>query len=152
DLERDPELIAWLYSNGLTAAEAARIQPSYAPNRLPPPGFAGRWVGKAFFGARDSAVVSLVLTATDSAEGWTLTFANQGPIPLRVVSVYGDSLIAEAVPAAGMTAVRNAVHYSGNTLRGTIEVRYKSGASARGRFEAALKCPGPMAPADVVTF
>jgi hypothetical protein len=152
DLQNDAELGAWLRDNGLTAAEAARIQPSYAPNRRPPPGFAGRWVGKASFGSKDSAVVSVVLTATDSAEGWTLTFANQVPIPLRVVSFYGDSLIAEAGPAAAMTAVRNALHYGGNTLTGTIEVRYTSGASARGRFEAALKCPGPAAPADVVTF
>ncbi|HKW42111.1 MAG TPA: hypothetical protein VJN39_12750 [Gemmatimonadales bacterium] len=29
DLKTDPELVAWLQENGLTAAEAARIQPAY---------------------------------------------------------------------------------------------------------------------------
>jgi hypothetical protein len=36
DLKSDPELVAWLQENGLTAAEAARIQPSYGGS--PPPG------------------------------------------------------------------------------------------------------------------
>jgi hypothetical protein len=151
DLKDDVELVAWLRDNGLTAAEAARIQPAYR-NPQPPPDFAGRWEGKAFFGSKDSAVVSLVLTGTDSREGWTLTLANEGPIPLRVVSFGGDSLVTEGGPVPGMTGVRNVVRYGGNTLTGTIEVRYRLGASARGRIEAALKCPGPAAPEDVVTF
>ncbi len=34
ELARDPELLAWLDENGLTVAEAARIQPAYGP--MPP--------------------------------------------------------------------------------------------------------------------
>ncbi len=37
DLKDDPDLVAWLDENGLTAAEAARIQPAYEPPPLPPP-------------------------------------------------------------------------------------------------------------------
>jgi len=37
DLKNDPDLVAWLDENGLTAAEAARIQPTYGnPPPLPP--------------------------------------------------------------------------------------------------------------------
>jgi hypothetical protein len=38
DLQADPELVAWLRDNGLTAGEAALIQPSYGgPPPAPPP-------------------------------------------------------------------------------------------------------------------
>ena len=40
DLKGDPELVAWLDENGLTAAEAARIQPSY-DQPAPPPASTG---------------------------------------------------------------------------------------------------------------
>jgi hypothetical protein len=36
DLKNDPELVAWLDANGLTAAEAARIQPWYEYTPPPP--------------------------------------------------------------------------------------------------------------------
>ncbi len=35
ELKSDPELVAWLRDNGLTAAEAAHIQPEYGPPPLP---------------------------------------------------------------------------------------------------------------------
>ncbi len=37
DLKDDPELVAWLDENGLTVAEAARIQPSYGNPEPPTP-------------------------------------------------------------------------------------------------------------------
>ena len=37
ELKSDPELVAWLRDNGLTAAEAAHIQPQYGPPPLPVP-------------------------------------------------------------------------------------------------------------------
>jgi hypothetical protein len=162
DLEDDVELGAWLRDNGFTAAEAARIQPAY---RSPIADFAGRWEGKAFLGSGDSVVVPYVLTGPASAEQWTLRLADDDPVPmwtlnlarrdsiqLRVVTFGGDSLVMEAGRLAGMTKLRNVVHYGGNTLTGTIEIRYKSGAIVRGRIEAALECPGSAAPEDVVTF
>src|SRR6266536_6143917 len=37
ELKSDPELVAWLRDNGLTAAEAAHIQPQYGPPPIPQP-------------------------------------------------------------------------------------------------------------------
>ena len=37
ELKSDPELVAWLRDNGLTAAEGAHIQPQYGPPPLPQP-------------------------------------------------------------------------------------------------------------------
>lgn len=148
DLKDDPALGAWLRDNGLTAAEAARIQPSYGS---PYADFEGRWEGKATFGPKDS-VLRYALTTTDSVEAWTITFADRRPIPLRMVTFGGDSLVAEAGPLAGMTMFRTTLHYGGNVLTGTIEARYASGAVVRGRTEAVLECPGPATPENVVAF
>jgi len=156
DLQDDPELSAWLRTNGLTAAEAARIQPSYGS---PYADFQGRWEGKAVFGPRDSVVVRFVTTITDSEEGWTLTFAKRDPVAIRVVTFGGDSLVAEAGPLAnilapgqGMTRLHTVLHYGGNALTGTIEVQYASGAVVHGTTKAELECSGPTPPANVVAF
>jgi hypothetical protein len=156
DLKDDAELVAWLRQNGLTAAEAARIQPSY---ENPFADFAGRWEGKAVFAPKDTAVVPYVLTDTGDTRSWTLTFPSRDPVPIRVVTAGGDSLVTEAGPLASilgpgrqMTRLRTILHYGGNVLTGTVEVRYASGRVVRGKTEAALECPGPASPEDVVTF
>ncbi len=103
DLQDDPELSAWLRTNGLTAAEAAHIQPAYGS---PYAEWRGRWEGKAVFGPGDSVVVRYVLMFIDSDDGWTLTFAKRDPVAIRVVTFGGDSLVAEAGPLANILKVR----------------------------------------------
>ena len=156
NLKDDAELVAWLRENGLTAAEAARIQPAY---RNPFADFAGRWEGNAVFAPRDTVVVPYVLTDTGDTRSWTLTFPSRDPVPIRVVTAGGDSLVTEAGPLASilgpgrrMTRLRTILHYGGNVLTGTVEVRYASGRVVRGNTEAVLGCPGPTSPEDVVTF
>jgi len=154
DLKDDAELAAWLRDNGLTAAEAARIQPTYGS---PYADFVGRWEGQVTFG--DSVNVRYVLTTTGPADKWTIRFANDRPIPIRIVAFGGDSLVTEGGPLASildprqtMTRLRTTLHYGGSVLAGTIEARYPSGAVVRGRTEAALACPGPATPENVVDF
>lgn len=154
DLKDDADLAAWLRDNGLTAAEAARIQPTYGS---PYADFVGRWTGKAAFG--DSVIVRYVLTTAGPEDKWTLTFANRRPIPIRIVAFGGDSLVTEAGPLASildprrtMTRLRTTLHYGGSVLAGTIEARYASGAVVRGRTDATLVCPGPATPDSVVAF
>lgn len=156
DLKDDAELVAWLHRNGLTVAEAARIQPAY---ENPLADFAGRWEGKAVLAPRETVVVPYVLTDTGDTRSWTLTFPSRDPIRIRVVTAGGDSLVTEAGPLAsilgpghGMTRLRTILHYGGNVLTGTVEVRYASGRVVRGKTEAALECPGPASSEDVVTF
>ena len=47
DLADEPELIAWLDRNGVTLAEAARIQPEYGDVTFTPPGPRAPWAGPA---------------------------------------------------------------------------------------------------------
>ncbi len=156
DLQGDADLGAWLRENGLTAAEAARIQPSYGS---PFDDFAGRWEGTMTFGPHDSLTLRYVLTNNEADEAWTLTLPDHRSIQTRVVALAGDSLVTEAEPvpsvlgpAHGMTRLRTVMHYGGNTLTGSIEVRYPSGAVVRGKTRATLDCPGTDSPEAVVAF
>jgi len=160
DLRGDSELGAWLSENGLTAAEAARIQPTYGGS--PADDFAGRWDGTVTFGSRDSTRLRYILTNERSNGGWMLTFPGPGrwsTLP-QVVTLAGDSLVLEAAPAPAIlgsgrepvTRLRTVLHYGGNTLTGSIEILYASGAVVRGKTSATLECAGHDSPEAVVAF
>ncbi|HYK10348.1 MAG TPA: hypothetical protein VEV39_06090 [Gemmatimonadales bacterium] len=165
-LKGDAELGAWLRDNGLSVAEAARIQPTY---RSPVEDFTGRWEGVARFRHRDSTSLQYVMNDIPSDEPgginyappprWRLTFADHDPVTLRVVTFGGDSLVMQSGPltsavglGVGVTSLRTTMHYGGSVLTGTIEIGYSSGAIARAQTRATLDCPGPPAPRDVVAF
>lgn len=60
---------------------------------------AGKWnvrVTSAETG--DSTLTSYVLDAKADTAGWTFQFPTGGPIPMRVVSMAGDSVVTEAGP------------------------------------------------------
>jgi hypothetical protein len=42
--------------------------------------------------------VTYDLKATPDTTGWTITFPNRPPVPVRVVSVAGDSIVTDAGP------------------------------------------------------
>jgi hypothetical protein len=76
DLKGDPELVAWLRENGLTAGEAALIQPSYdGPPFTPAPDASAASVGyKTTTGvAVGASGVTLVLNAVHTGVSPTLT-------------------------------------------------------------------------------
>ena len=157
DLKDDAQLGAWLRENGLTAAEAARIQPTYGS---PYADFTGRWEGTMTFGPHDSLTLRYVLTTNGNGR-WTLTLPGHPPIETRVVALAGDSLITQSESVASilgserfMTQLRAVLHYGGHTLTGSIEVRFPppSGAVVRGKTRATLDCPGADSPAPVVAF
>jgi len=157
DLRGDTELGAWLSENGLTAAEAARIQPTYGS---PADDFAGRWDGTVTFGSRDSTRLRYILTNERSNGGWMLTFPDHWSTQLRVVTLAGDSLVLEAAPAPSIlgsgrepvTRLRSVLHYGGNTLTGSMEILYASGPVVRGETSAMLECAGHDSPEAVVAF
>ena len=157
DLQGDADLGAWLSENGLTAAEAARIQPSYGS---PADDFAGSWDGTVTFDSHHEATLRYILTNERSDDGWMLTFPDRWSVLPRVVTLAGDSLVLEAAPAPGIlgsrrepvTRLRTVLHYGGNTLTGSIEILYASGAVVRGKTSATLECAGHDSPEAVVAF
>jgi hypothetical protein len=105
---------------------------------------AGTWDYRAVVGATSGVMVASVLTATASKDGWTMQHATDAVIPLRVLVVGGDSIVAEAGPypstvRPGQTVERNHIilHYDGgDTMKGAFEARYASGDVVSGRVDA----------------
>jgi hypothetical protein len=97
------------------ADTSAAVEPAPAP---PAPislaAVAGTYdvVGKNEAG--DSSLVTYVLTATADTTGWTLAFPNRKPIPIRIVSVAGDSIVMESGPYE--SAIKKGVMVTTNTV------------------------------------
>ena len=80
---------------------------------------------------------------TADTTGWTITFPNAKPIPMRVLSSRPDSEVVEFGPYESpeqrgqMITVRSVSHLEGEKRVGTFEVRYASRPDSvgRGRFE-----------------
>lgn len=53
----------------------------------------------------DTSVVTYELNATGDTTGWTITYPNRPAVPVRVISVEGDSIVTETGP---FTSVRRA--------------------------------------------
>jgi hypothetical protein len=107
---------------------------------------AGTWNGQSMIGPKDSVVVTYVFTATADAKGWTVTFPNREPIPTRVVSTGGDSIVTETGPyqsvlrPAQTVVTRITQHYTGgDTMTGTFEAHYSSGDVLKGKIVSTRK-------------
>ena len=104
---------------------------------------AGTWHGQSMVGPNDSVVVATVLHATANTKGWTMTLPKGKPIPVRVVSAGGDSVVTEAGPfpsylRAGQTVTKlhTIAHFKGNEMWGTFETEYVSGDKISGKVSA----------------
>jgi hypothetical protein len=64
--------------------------------------------------AGDSTLVTYELTATGDTTGWTITFPKRKPIPVRIVSVSGDSIVAESGPYT--SAIRPGINVTTHTV------------------------------------
>jgi hypothetical protein len=77
--------------------------------------------------------VETELRATADTSGWTMTGPNRKPIPVRVVTIAGDSFVTEAGPYESFirkgvqVRTRTAYRLQGDKLVGTTEATYKIG-------------------------
>jgi dienelactone hydrolase len=133
-------------------AAGVRAQNSHAGVALSD--VAGVWDYRATVGQPNGAVVGSVLTATATRAGWTIQHDPDPAIPLRVVAVGGDSIVAEAGPYGstlrpGQTVLLNHIvlHSHDTVLTGTFLARYSSGDSVGGRADATRRAT-PTHPSD----
>jgi hypothetical protein len=103
---------------------------------------AGKWTVKGS-PANDTVVVTSVVNATANSKGWTLTYPNRDPIPVRVVTSGGDSVVTEVGPYPSMlrkgqtvTVLHSVGHYKGDMMTGWFEAHYSSGDVIKGKQEA----------------
>jgi len=103
---------------------------------------AGTWDGKSMVGPKDSVVATFVVTATADGKGWTMKLPNRDPIPTRILTIGGDSIVTESGPFQSilrpgqMVTTRTTGHYTGDTMTGTFEAHYASGDVLRGKAAA----------------
>ncbi len=144
-------LSAVAFAAGATAAGAQNPPPAPAPAVQPQRSgirladIAGSWEGKSMVGPKDSVIVTYVITATADPKGWTITYPGRDPIPTRIVTVGGDSIVTESGPFASilrpgqMVTTRTTSHYTADTATGTFEAHYASGDVIRGKVAATRK-------------
>lgn len=105
---------------------------------------AGTWKVRSTVEGSENTVVTYDMVVTPDRTGWSIKFPNREPIPVRVVAVEGDSVVAEAGPFE--SALRKGVQVSTHVvsrlqdgkLVGTTVARYQvtgPDTVARLRFE-----------------
>lgn len=90
-----------------TAAMAPAPAPAAAPAAAPISltTVAGKYHVTSRGQSGDTSVVTYELNATGDTTGWTITYPNRPAVPVRVISVSGDSIVTETGP---FTSVRRA--------------------------------------------
>jgi len=93
---------------------------------------AGKWNVRVLNQAGDSTLLTLVMTTTADSTGWKETFSKGLTVPLRVISVAGDSIVTESGPQPsqlrkGMSVTTHTVtRFHGDTMVGQTVAHYKT--------------------------
>jgi hypothetical protein len=141
---RRPSFLSLALLAGITTGVRAQQPPSApattpmsAPMSMKMSDIAGTWDAKTMMGPKDSVVVTEVLTMTADGKAWTMAFPGRADaVPVKVVSMGGDSVVTDAGPYASalragqMVTVHMVAHYKGDSMWGTALATYSSGDKA----------------------
>jgi len=78
----------------------------------------------------DTSVVTYELNATGDTTGWTITYPNRPAVPVRIVSVEGDSIVTETGPFTSVrrsgvpVTTRTTYRWENGQLVGTTVAHY----------------------------
>ena len=92
---------------------------------------------------KDTVVGTWTLDAPQDTSKWVTTFTDGPKVPVHVVSIAGDSVVAQMGPYKSVTArqmvnTRVVNHVHGDSIAGTFEMRLvsKPDSVIRGRLQA----------------
>lgn len=109
---------------------------------------AGTWNGRAMTEgfskkaprlSETETVSTFVTMSTGTRSGWMTTFPKREPLPVRVISAGGDSVVTEVGPypsitRAGQTATTGmTMHFTGRLMRGTFTATFNDGRILTGK-------------------
>ncbi|MDH3292127.1 MAG: hypothetical protein OEO20_10700 [Gemmatimonadota bacterium] len=122
---------------GCTPADEQAAADTYAaaPATLSLADVAGTWTMDAKNAAGDSTLVQYQMVATNTMDGWTVTFPNRQPQPARVVAVAGDSVVVDIGPYESMfrpgvmVSTRSVSRLVDGKMVGTFRARYETTAA-----------------------
>ncbi len=109
--------------------QAAEEQPAM-PAGIALADAAGTWAMQAMNATGDSTLVTAQLVATDGMDGWTFTFPDRDPVPMRILAVDGDSIVTEMGPYLSVlredmnVTVRSVMRLENGMLMGTFDAHY----------------------------
>lgn len=113
-----------------TGAAAMAPAPAPAPAPISLPSVAGKYQVTSRGQGADTTVVTYELNATGDTTGWTITYPNREAIPVKIVTVAGDSIVTETGPftsvrRAGVpVTTRSTYRWQNGQLVGTTVARY----------------------------
>ena len=93
---------------------------------------AGRWDMRAVPESGDTTATTYVMTATADSTGWMMAFPDRAPVKVRIVSVAGDSIVADAGPYASVrrrgvqVTTHSVMRMQGDRLVGHTTAHYKT--------------------------
>jgi len=111
-----------------TAAMAPAPAPAAAPISLKT--VSGRYHVTSRGQNGDTSVVTYELNATGDTTGWTITYPNRPAVPVRIVSVEGDSIVTETGPFTSVrrsgvpVTTRTTYRWENGQLVGTTVAHY----------------------------
>ena len=123
------------------AASSAPSTPAAAPISIAQ--VKGKWQGKTMPASKDTVVGTWTLDATQDTSKWVTSFKDGPKVPVHIVSIAGDSIVAQMGPYKSVTARQSVTtrvinHVHGDTLVGTFEMHLvaKPDSVIRGRLQA----------------
>ncbi|MFN2602152.1 MAG: hypothetical protein ABR582_05285 [Gemmatimonadaceae bacterium] len=120
-----------------TAAMAPAPAPAPAPAAAPAAAplslqsVKGRYTVTSRGQGPDTSVVTYELNATGDTTGWTITYPKRAAVPVRIISVSGDSIVAETGPFTSVrrsgtpVTTRTTYRYENGVLVGTTVAHYR---------------------------
>lgn len=112
-----------------TAATDSAAAPAPTPAGLTAGDLTGKWDMRAVPVSGDTTPTTFVITAGTDNTGWTLTYPNRAPLPMRI-TIDGDSVVSESEPyesvrRKGVQVRTNTVlRLEGENLVGSAVARY----------------------------
>jgi hypothetical protein len=116
---------------GEQAPPAPAAAPAPAPAAISLEDLAGTWTMRTTPEDSDSTLVTFQLTATADTSGWLMQFPGQSsPVPMRILSVAGDSIVTHAGPydsalrPGTMVTIHGSMRLQNGQLNGTTTATY----------------------------
>lgn len=103
-----PEQQAAKDTTGATLAAGA------TPTPITLAAVAGKWTMQTMGASSDSVLLTFEMNATADGTGWTFTFPNRPPVPVRILATDADSIVTEAGPYE--SALRKGVQVSTHSV------------------------------------
>lgn len=128
-----------------TETPAADSPAAATPAPLTAADIAGTWDARSMPMDRDTTLVTFTMTNTATGEGSTITFPGGQPIPVRMVSMAGDSAVSEAGPfksvmrAGQDVSTRSVFRLVNGQIQGVTRSTYANGDTAMFRIVATRK-------------